>query len=255
MPDPYVLVPAGTFDGRSAGDRVGLPADAVHHLSRVLRLRDGAHVVAADGAGMVVHGQVGGGAMRLAEDPTSVPTPRPRVSVWQALGKGRKHDEVVRVLTELGVDEIVAVTSGRTVVDLGTKADKVRSRWRAIATAACEQSRRPWLPRLDGPVPVHELADGLDGRPCLLAHVGGTDDPLVAAQQAMAGGTSELVLAVGPEGGWTAPEVDAVRAAGAVTVGLGPTVLRTEHAATALAAVVLAASGRMGRPDRGDLPS
>ncbi len=247
MPDPYVLVPAGTFDDRSAGDRVELPPDTVHHLLRVLRLRDGAHVVAADGAGVVVRGQVGGGAMRLAEDPSTVPAPAPRVTVWQALGKGRKHDEVVRVLTELGVDEIVAVTSDRTVVDLGAKADKVRARWQAIATAACEQSRRPWLPHLDGQVDVQELAGSLDGRPCLVAHVGVVEDPLVVAQDAVTGGATDLVLAVGPEGGWTEPEVAALQAAGAVTVGLGPTVLRTEHAATVLAAVVLAASGRMGR--------
>lgn len=246
MPDPYVLVPTGTFDGRSAGDRVDLPADTLHHLLRVLRLRDGAHVVAADGAGVVVPGQVGGGAMRLAEDPSWVPAPTPRVTVWQALGKGRKHDEVVRVLTELGVDEIVATTSDRTVVDLGAKADKVRARWQAIATAACEQSRRPWSPALQGPRDVHELADGLDGRPCLLAHVGVGEDPLAAAQAATTGDVSELVLAVGPEGGWTEPEVTSLRAAGAVPVGLGPTVLRTEHAATVLAAVVLAATGRMG---------
>lgn len=246
MPDPYVLVPTGTFDGRSAGDRVELPADTVHHLLRVLRLGDGVHAVAADGAGVVAHGQVGGGAMRLAEEPSSVPAPSPRVTVWQALGKGRKHDEVVRVLTELGVDQIVAVTSDRTVVDLGAKADKVRARWQAIATAACEQSRRPWLPVLDGPTDVHELAGSLDGRPCLLAHVGGGQDPMAAAQEAISSEPSGLVLAVGPEGGWTEPEVSSLRSAGAVPVGLGPTVLRTEHAATVLAAIVLAVSGRMG---------
>lgn len=247
MPAPYVLVPAGTFDGRSDGDRVDLPADTVHHLSRVLRLRDGARVVAADGAGAVARGQIGAGAIRLAEDPATVAAPTPRVTVWQALGKGRKHDEVVRVLTELGVDEVVAVTSDRTVVDLGDKADKVRARWHAIATAACEQSRRPWLPHLDGPVAVEDLPATLDGRACLVAHVGETHDPLVAAQDAITEGVSDLVLAVGPEGGWTEAEIASLAGAGAVTVGLGPTVLRTEHAATALAAIVLAASGRMGR--------
>lgn len=245
MPDPYVLVPAGTFDGRSAGDRADLPADTRHHLSRVLRLQDGARVVATDGAGVVVRGQIGGGALRLSDDPTPMPAPTPRVTVWQALGKGRKHDEVVRVLTELGVDEVVAVTSDRTVVDLGAKADKVRARWHAIATAACEQSRRPWRPDLAGPDSLEDLAGTLDGRACLVAHVGATDDPLAAARSAVAGGASELIVAVGPEGGWTDAEVAALRAAGAVTVGLGPTVLRTEHAATVLASLVLAASGRM----------
>ncbi len=245
MPDPYVLVPAGTFEARGAGDRAELPADTRHHLSRVLRLQDGAHVVAADGAGVVVRGQIGGGALRLADDPAVVAAPGPRVTVWQALGKGRKHDEVVRVLTELGVDEVVAVTSDRTVVDLGAKADKVRARWEAIATAACEQSRRPWLPDLAGPASLEELVATLEGRPCLAAHVGASADPLAAAKDAVGRGTAGVVVAVGPEGGWTEAEVEGLRAAGAVIVGLGPTVLRTEHAATVLASVVLAASGRM----------
>ena len=243
MPAPYVLVPAGTFAGRAAGELVELPAGAVHHLTRVLRLRDGAAVVAADGAGTVVEGEVRGGGLALSSAPATVAAPAPRLVVWQALGKGRKHDEVVRVLTELGVDEVVAVTSERTVVQLDGKADRVRTRWQSVATAACEQARRPHVPRVRGPVEVADLVDGLDGTPCVVAHVGEATDPLAAAQSVA--GDPEVVVAVGPEGGWTDEEVAAFVAAGATPVGLGPTVLRTEHAATVLASIVLAATGRM----------
>lgn len=245
MPAPYVLVPAGTFDGAGAGDRVALPPDAAHHLTRVLRLRDGAHVVAADGAGTAAPGQVAGDGIRLGEPPTTTPATRPRVVVWQGLGKGRKHDEVVRVATELGVDGIVAVETDRTVVELGGKVDRVHARWRAVATAACEQARRPRLPELAGPAAVADLLAGLDGRPCLVAHVGEATEPLAAARDVLAEEPAEVVVAVGPEGGWTAEEVAAFTAAGARVVALGPTVLRTEHAATVLATVVLAAAGRL----------
>ena len=243
MPDPYVLVPAGTFAGRGRGDRVELPDETRHHLARVLRLRDGARVEAADGAGVVAAGCVRGAVLELATDPVEAPAPTPRVHVWQALGKGRKHDEVVRVLTELGVDAVTAVTSERTVVDLDGKADRVRGRWEAVAAAACEQARRPRRPDLAGPVPVAELVPDLGHRPCLLAHVGETTDPLSAAEAAH--GTEEIVVAIGPEGGWTDDEVAAFRDARATAVGLGPTVLRTEHAGAVLASIVLAAAGRM----------
>lgn len=242
MPDPYVLVPAGTLSGRGAGERVELPRDATHHLARVLRLRDGAGVVVADGAGMQVSAALDGSDLRLVDDPVQVPAPRPRVTVWQALGKGRKHDEVVRVLTELGVDRIVAVTSRRTQVDLTGKVDKARDRWSAVARSACEQSRRPWAPELAGPVDLATCLEELDA-PCLLAHVGATHDPL--AVLAHLGDLDEVVVAVGPEGGWTDDEVAAFADTDARPVGLGPTVLRTEHAATVLASVVLAGAGRM----------
>lgn len=243
MPDPFVLVPAGTFAGRGGGDRVRLPDDVRHHLHRVLRVRDGAAVVAADGAGVVAPCRAEGEDLLLVADPAVVPPPVPSVHVWQGLGKGRKHDEVVRVLTELGVDEITAVTSERTIVDLGGKADRARDRWHAVASSACAQARRPRRPAIQGPRHLRDLVAGLDGRPCLVAHVGATTDPLAAAEAAA--GTREIVVAVGPEGGWSDDEVAALEAAGATVVGLGPTVVRTEHAATALASIVLAATGRM----------
>ena len=243
MPDPYVLVPAGTFADRSAGERVDLPESARHHLLRVLRLRDGAAIEAADGAGVVVPARLRDGGLELTAAPVEVLAPAPRVHVWQALGKGRKHDEVVRVLTELGVDAVTAVVSERTVVDLGGKQDRVRARWQAVADAACEQARRPRRPDLHGPAPLADLVGDLGRRPCLLAHVGETTDPLSAAEAGV--GTEEIVVAVGPEGGWTDEEVALVGRAGGTVVGLGPTVLRTEHAATVLGTIVLAAAGRM----------
>lgn len=243
MPAPYVLVPAGTLAGRSRGDRAPLPDEVRHHLDRVLRLRPGAELVVADGAGVVAPAQLGNGEVALSSDPVEQPAPTPRVHVWQALGKGRKHDEVVRVLTELGVDAITAVTSHRTVVDLEGKLEKVRSRWGSVARSACEQSRRPFLPDLFGPTDVTDLVEGLGHRPCLLAHVGESTDPLSAASAAV--GTEEIVVAVGPEGGWADHEVAAFLDAGATVVGLGPTVLRTEHAATVLGSIVMAAAGRM----------
>lgn len=243
MPAPYVLVPAGMLSGRGTDERVALPDDAVHHLTRVLRLRDGADVVAADGAGVQAEARLDDRALRLAGPPVQVPAPRPRLTVWQALGKGRKHDEVVRVLTELGVDRVVAVTTTRTQVDLSHKADRVRERWSAVARAACEQARRPRLPDLDGPVALPDALRDLDDVPCLLAHVGEVSDPQAAVRGLR--GADEVVVAIGPEGGWTDDEVAAFADAGAQPVGLGPTVLRTEHAATVLASVVLAGTGRM----------
>jgi len=242
---PYVLLAPGSLDDRAAGDTVELPDTTVHHLARVLKLREGSRVEVADGAGEHAGGHLAGHAIVLDAPVRHAPVPSPAVTVWQAVGKGRKHDEVVRVLTELGVDRIIAVTTDRTVPDLSAKAAQVRARWEAVATSACEQARRPRLPELDGPVPLRGLQETL-AAPCLVAHVGDTTDPLAAATSAVSD-AAEVIVAVGPEGGWTDQEIDALVSAGAITVGLGPTVLRTEHAAAVLAGIVLAAAGRMGR--------
>jgi 16S rRNA (uracil1498-N3)-methyltransferase len=241
---PYVLLPSGSLDDRAAGDAVDLPDTVVHHLARVLKLRDGSRVEVADGTGVHAGGHLDAATVVLDVPVRHTPAPTPAVTVWQAVGKGRKHDEVVRTLTELGVDRVVAVTTDRTVPDLSEKAAQVRARWEAVATSACEQARRPRLPEVGGPVPLEDLL-ATSATPCLVAHVGDTTDPLVAAVSAVVG-AQDIAVAVGPEGGWTDAEIDAFTSAGAVTVGLGPTVLRTEHAAAVLAGIVLAASGRMG---------
>ncbi|MEX1177261.1 MAG: RsmE family RNA methyltransferase [Nitriliruptor sp.] len=231
--------------GRLAGDHVELPPDALHHLTRVLRLRAGAAVVASDGAGSEASGHlVEDGVVLDAAVVTAAP-PAPALTVAQALPKGRKLDEVVRQITELGVDRIVPVAAVRSVAALdGERAVKAVERWRAIARAACEQARRPTRPSVAEVTGAARLCAAVpaDGR-LLVAHVGAAR-PLVDALGGAAGGGPAITVAIGPEGGWSSEEVAAFEAAGGEVVGLGPTVLRTEHAAAAAVAVVAAVTGR-----------
>lgn len=82
MPDPFVLVPAGTLDGQDVGSVLTPPDEVVHHLGRVLRLRDATTVVVADGAGTRASGTWIGGRVALATRPVQDPAPTPRVRVW-----------------------------------------------------------------------------------------------------------------------------------------------------------------------------
>lgn len=241
----------GALAGAAVDAEVALDDDGHHHLTRVLRTRDGSPVVATDGTGREVDATLAGHALHVGAV-RDVPAPHPRLEIAQALGKGRKHDEVVRMLTELGIDWVTATTTARTQVDLSGKADRVRGRWRAVADAACTQSRRPHRPHLDGPVTLDALLADLAGADdgvvaattrVLVADVTATTGPLAALD----GDPDRVVVVVGPEGGLTDDEVAAVVAAGGQAVSLGPTVLRTEHAAIVLAGIAAAATGRMGR--------
>jgi 16S rRNA (uracil1498-N3)-methyltransferase len=207
-------------------------ADDAHHLRRVLRLRDGEHVVACDGAGSwrrcAVHGEGLEPIGPIVADP---PVDAP-VAVWLPALKGDRAEWAVAKLTELGVDEIGLLSCVRGTVRLDEAgAARVLSRWRRVAREAAAQSRRTRLPALVGPCGVGAAADG-----------GAVRCDLDGALDA--GGARALL--VGPEGGWADDE----RAGAAASVSLGDTVLRTETAAVT-AAVLLCAARRSARHDAG----
>jgi 16S rRNA (uracil1498-N3)-methyltransferase len=241
---PFVHVDT-RLAGRTAGERLELAADDRHHLVTVLRLRPGAEVVLSDGQGAAVAAELGEAEVVLRAAPDLLPPPRPVLRVAQGLPKGRKLDDVVRACTELGADTLVPVAARRSVTRLeGARAVKAVERWQAVARAASEQARRVWRPTVTEVRPSALLADGEAAGPVLVAHPGGTPLPHLLGALADA---STVTVAVGPEGGWDDEEVAAWVERGASVVGLGPTVLRTEHAAAAAVAVLAAGLGRWDR--------
>lgn len=207
-----------------------LAEEDAHHLWRVLRLRGGERVSAADGRGgwrlFVV---AGGNRLEPASDEETTDAPVPGIVIGVALAKGDKPEMAVQKLTELGVDRIVLLAAARSVVqwDEGKAARNVE-RLRAVARAAAMQSRRVFLPIIE---PVTTLAGFAAAEPGLaLAHAAGA--PLTAGLTA---------IAVGPEGGWTDEELALV----VNRVDLGSTTLRAETAA--VSAGVLLTALRDGR--------
>ncbi len=256
--DPWVVAPLGDV---APGGVVGLDADTTHHLRRVLRRRDGDGLVVADGAGRLAAGTLAAAGVQVATV-AEVPPPTVRLRVVQGLAKRARHDEVVRMLTELGVDHVTAATTQRCQVDIAHKRDRVAARWESIVTSACAQARRAHRPVVDGP---EDLAAALPGplERVLVAHPVGGLDPLAAIASLrdpegaptprpgaspparVGAGSSTWTAVVGPEGGLADDEVADLVDRGAVVVSLGPNVLRTEHAGLALAAIMAAALGRM----------
>jgi 16S rRNA (uracil1498-N3)-methyltransferase len=213
-----------------------LEDEDAHHLERVLRVRPGQAVTVADGRGGWRQCRWADGAVLVVDGPPSHdPAPAPPVTVGFALTKGERPEWVVQKLTELGVDRIVPFVAARTVVRWEpAKAERQILRLRAVARAAAMQSRRTWLPLVEGVTSFAAAAAALAPSTGALAHPGGGGLDL-----------SRPALLVGPEGGFTDDELGA----GLPLVDLGPTVLRAETAAIA-AGVLLCAlrSGRVGAP-------
>ncbi|WP_052668395.1 RsmE family RNA methyltransferase [Nitriliruptor alkaliphilus] len=239
---PYLHLDA-PLAGAQVGSTVAIDPAARHHLARVLRLRDGAALEVSDGRGHAAAARLAGDHVEVTATVTAVAAPQPTLSVAQGLPRGRKLDEVVRQVTELGADRIVPVAASRSVTRLdGARADKAVERWQAVARAAAEQSRSPWRPEVLPIVTPAQLPGALPaGTRLLIAH---PDAPRSLPEAAADLGGRHVSIAVGPEGGWDDDEVAGLLEAGATLVGLGPTVLRTEHAAAAAVAVLAAVTGR-----------
>ena len=214
-------------------DAPELAGEDRHHLERALRLRPGDLLTIGDGAGRWRPCRFGdriepvGGVVTVA-------APTPALAVGFAVLKGGRSETIVQKLTELGVDRIVPFVAERSVVRWDeVKAARLVERWGRVAREAVMQCRRLWLPQVE---PVRAFGDlVLDG--AVLA--------LSAGRPLKAG---ENFVLIGPEGGWTEAETDAVPR----HVVLGPHVLRSETAAIA-AATVLAARRSGHLPVAGDV--
>lgn len=205
-----------------------LDDDDAHHLSRVLRLRPGQKVSVSDG----------NGAWRICEwrdeelvtvgDIVTESRDRDVLSVALSPVKGDRTDWAIEKLVEVGIDRIIVLAPvERSVVKWDDRKSGANiDRYRRIARAAASQSRRVFLPVVEGPTPLSVV---LAGGGVAVAEPGGATD--------LAGITT---VVVGPEGGFTADEV----ASAPVTVDLGATVLRADTAAVVVGALMVAHSRR-----------
>jgi 16S rRNA (uracil1498-N3)-methyltransferase len=149
-------------------------------------------------------------------------------------------DWAIEKCTELGVREIVPVIAQRTDAHLAAAAAKRVERWRRIAREASEQSRRVHPPEVTAPMKFKEAA-GLPGKRRIFLAEFNASGTLKEALQASS--QEPIVIAVGPEGGWTEAEHGSFTEAGWIAASLGPTILRAETAAIAAIAVVAAEIG------------
>ena len=168
------------------------------------------------------------------------PEPQPRFVLVQALAKGDRDDQAIEAATEFGVDEVVPWQAARSIVQWrGERAEKARRKWESTVAAAAKQSRRARVPVVAELATTKALSTRIAG--AAAAYVLHEDATASLAAQPLPT-TATCCVVVGPEGGITPEEVAAFEAAGAVTVRLGETVLRSSSAGPAALAVLSAAS-------------
>jgi 16S rRNA (uracil1498-N3)-methyltransferase len=232
----------------TAGSVVELPPDTASHLAKVLRARGGDALILFSGDGREFAGAIesvrGSRVTAAVGAGTAVDRESPlAVTLVQCVPRGDRMDFIVQKATELGVARIVPVLSQRSVVRLGSdQAESKAAHWRAVAVNACEQCGRNRLPVIDRPSELIGYLGSSESTGVRLvmepeAAAGAAPDPLGAAPDPLGAARSPVgaavEIAIGPEGGFAADELDAFQLAGFVRVQLGPRILRTETAALA----------------------
>jgi 16S rRNA (uracil1498-N3)-methyltransferase len=233
-----------------SGNRAALTGAHADHLVRVLRARTGQEfdVVVS---GIVRRGKVAAiGAQRVEfEMGEEVLEPKlAPITLVLAIFKFDRMEWAIEKCTELGVSKILPVVARRTEAHLGSAAIKRTERWRRIAHQAAEQSRRSTSAEISAPLKLTDLlkGDALKQEASLRIVLAETEEQtllrdVVKPQNAR----DQVLLAIGPEGGWTEDELQSFHRGGWISASLGNTILRAETAAIAATAIVLSSISRL----------
>lgn len=220
---------------------VELPEQVAAHLVRVLRLREGDACVLFNGDGHDYAARVRSvgkrGLQVEVESAARIDHESPlSITLLQGIARGEKMDLILQKATELGVARIVPMHTERSEVKLeGARAEKRLAHWRGVVASACEQSGRARLPEVMPPMPLAQAArecDGSDLRLHLSPLAEGGIDALAVPSDA------RVCIAIGPEGGFSQRDLQALEDAGFSGLRLGPRVLRTETAGLAAIAAL-----------------
>ena len=217
------------------GDVATLSDDQAHHLINVMRAKVGDAVELFDGRGtthIAVIDSVSKKSLTLSiTDTSNAPDPSRPLTIAAALPKGDRQKFMIEKMVELGVTEFVPLITQRGVAAAN---EKSMQRIEKQIVEATKQCRRDYLMRLSPATEVDELSQRFAARTiCLIA------DPYAETSLVeQIAGDQPVIVAVGPEGGFTDGETDTLRSSGWSTVSFAPHILRVETAAIAAAAIL-----------------
>lgn len=221
-------------------DSLCLTDSEAHHCRNVLRLEKGDKVVLFDGRGREITAEIASTESaqiqlrKLHEAQT--PRLRCRITLGQAIPKGKNMDLIVQKAVEIGAAEIVPILSDRTIVRLDEEsAASKQEKWQTVAIEAAKQCGQNWLPEVKTPQSLAQFFQ--EHRRFDLQLIGSLQSDAVHLKKILAEYSAEhgdrpanVLMLVGPEGDFTPAELSLARSQGCRPITLGPIVLRVETA-------------------------
>jgi len=222
--------------------RARIAGDDAHHLTRVLRVERGQKFEISDNRNVYL-AEVDTARKDLVDfailERLELAGPPVDVTLFASLIRFERFELLIEKATELGVKTIVPVQAERSEKGLDGAAVKRLPRWKRVAREASEQSRRAQLPEIEPPMPLHDAVR--NGNRFRYALEEGDAAPILKVLPGIRRAGDTVALLVGPEGGWTAGERELFTGSDWQPVSLGPSILKTETAALAALAVLMAA--------------
>lgn len=231
---------------------VEITGDDARHLQQVLRVKQGQEVICSDGVSREALVQIhtieqGRVIARIVEHLSMSNEPQAQVWIAQSLPKSDKLETVIQRCTEIGAVRFIPFTSERTIVQYNAQKTMRRmERWRKIAKEAAEQAHRNRIPSIEAPMRWQQVLD-LVGQVqlaliCYEQETAATFRSLLRKHLPL----NNILIIIGPEGGFTADEIEAAKQAGCHSVSLGRRILRTETAAMVALTCILYENGELG---------
>ena len=221
---------------RISNQTVTIDDPLLSHLSKSLRIREGETIWVGDEHRVRYHVRVDhldSNSLRasIIETVTGPPTPPASVVLAQAILKGDRMNWVIQKATELGVTTIIPLLTSRVIArPPAGRIRTARERWQRIAVDAAQQSEQWEFPRVTQPMDLPELFKHVPhaGLHCALFERGAEQRLGSLSIDHTFQGT--IVLAVGPEGGWTPEEMQELLDQRFQAISLGESILRSETA-------------------------
>jgi 16S rRNA (uracil1498-N3)-methyltransferase len=221
-------------------DALVLTGSEAHHCRNVLRLEPTDKVVVFNGEGREITAEILPGDtadihLRKLHD-AQTPQLRCRITLGQAIPKGKNMDLIVQKAVEIGAAEIAPILSDRTVVRLDEEsAASKQAKWQTVAIEAAKQCGQNWLPQVQTPQTLTQFFK--EHRRFDLQLIGSLQSDAVHLKKILEQFSAEhgdrprnVLMLVGPEGDFTPAELSLARSQGCRPITLGPIVLRVETA-------------------------
>jgi 16S rRNA (uracil1498-N3)-methyltransferase len=221
-------------------DALLLTDSEAHHCRNVLRLEPGDKVVLFDGRGRELTAEITASEAEQVQlrklHEAQTPPLRCRITLGQAIPKGKNMDLIVQKAVEIGAAEIAPILSDRTVVRLDEEsASSKQAKWQTVAVEAAKQCGQNWLPEVKAPQSLARFFQ--EHRRFDLQLIGSLQSDAVHLKKILAEYSAEhgerpvsVLMLVGPEGDFTPAELSLARSQGCRPITLGPIVLRVETA-------------------------
>lgn len=224
----------------NAGQILQLTGAEAKHAASVRRMREGEVIQFTNGKGLRIRAIVQAAESNLltaqVQSATQEQAPKIQIALVQALAKGDRDELAIQAATELGVMQVVPWQADRSVSRwIGLKEEKGRERWQTIVNEAAKQSLRSFTPEVLPAITSADFAKSVEQFDLVLVLDPTAATGLSAIDIPTAG---RIALVVGPEGGVSETELEALQTAGAVRVHLGQSILRTSTAGVAAVAAL-----------------